>query len=1431
MLNKKPNSLKSVCMDKHYLQDHIVKRIKSISNDNEFLQYCFFTSIIICMIYKIEASETVSVASPVLTGSENTNTIRRFSFCNIKDISSFKNFLDHTKNIIIETYNKNMGRNFEEETDLNSCSLKDIFIQMGTLHHTYEVSLEQYIASILIVNENDSINIICKYDESHTAREYIKAFFSVFDYICDQVLENINIKICDIELINNEQRESLIAFSHGPCVKETNSNTILDAFKKSVELTPNDNAILTTIDIENVYRILYKKENSQSEKREILNYYFEQNEYCFRSLFKNDLIFLKTPSNTCLLLNREASELFDNFRICESVYRAYKNARSQYKNAQISIVDIEESFTDNNNANIMLEFNCTTINGFIAIVKLLYKYEVLNFAGLNYEIICLSASELNNEEYSQNKKTAFSVGKETHITRQNTDIILLGDKPGTAGIGILYLASFLKRNDITAKCHFIDVAWDNKMLYQELNKILDATTPKFVGISMKWFPHIERVYELARVIKDIDSNINICVGGDTASYFCDEVISNQYIDYVICGDGEIPLLYLCQEQKYIPNCLYKRDGKVIKNPITYVQNNENINTDMELYPIDEIVLSAEQLLFTTLYIPTHKGCSFQCIQCGGSKKVQQNVFCRSQTSFWRDGSKVKKDILFLKDFVSTFMFSMDYSRECLFDYCKNILDEINLSKHFCAFFSLELVSKELIHFLCSTFKYVRLNIDICSLSQDHRKRLAANGLVKPQPTDTEIFDFLSECDKYPNCSVDIYSISGMPFYGYEDINSDKTFLNNILSKHICFNDLQWGHLHAQPGATILENIEKHEMTSDAITYDDFLKFSKINMYKKESYPSLMHYNYPQINYKDNKLNFDVMQHFIEMHNEVVKGKQIKKLKELKYGTISYSNLDNISDSISYSMMKSNMKKGDSLVILIKDRILLAAAILASIKSGIAYIPLDHDTPKDRAKNIIYNSNAKVVITDITHDEFSFENTLNVKNINEYHEFISADESELDDLIYIIYTSGSTGVPKGVPIKQKSLINYVKWRIGAYSISNKDITLQLLSESFDGFAANFYMSLLTSTLLIMPALTHMKEYTVIQQIIKEKRISNTSLISGMYNLLLKESNSKLDSLRFVVLAGDKINKNTIHISKKQYPHIMLTNEYGPTENTIATTMYLNVLDEDPNIIGKPISNVNVYILNPENQMMPIGIPGEICISGIGLSNGYINEPELNAQRFVANPFNYESMLYKSGDIGEWREDGNIRFLGRSDRQIKTRGYRVELDDIEKNIFNCYFVDECAVVCKDDPRLGNYICAYIKAAPQFNIEDLKESLSKKLPGYLIPNKIVVLEQLPKTSTGKINYSELQNYQHEYNPIDENEEIVGQTEKTIIELWEKILSTDNIDMNDSFFDIGGNSLLLMDLFMELERLYPLKITITDLFSYTTISKLSKYIDGRLD
>lgn len=542
--------------------------------------------------------------------------------------------------------------------------------------------------------------------------------------------------------------------------------------------------------------------------------------------------------------------------------------------------------------------------------------------------------------------------------------------------------------------------------------------------------------------------------------------------------------------------------------------------------------------------------------------------------------------------------------------------------------------------------------------------------------------------------------------------------------------------------------------------------------------------------------------------------------------LTYEELNKKANQLARVLREKGTKPETIIGVLVKRSPEMIIAILSILKAGSAYLPLDPDYPQERIQHMLEESKTDILLTQSSFaDHLSFRgkvidledsrlyqgNDLNLENLNHPH-----------DLAYVIYTSGSTGQAKGVLIEHKSLINYVYWRIKTYQFNPSDVTLQPLSFSFDGFGANLYSSILTGGKLVILDNHRWMDFEYIQSVIKEKKVTHMSIVPAMYRKILQVvTRESLQSLRLVVLAGEKSDKELLKLNDSFNLGIMLSNEYGPTENSITTTALLGMTDENVSVIGRPISNHRVYILDQYQNLLPIGCPGEMYVAGVGLARGYLHQPDLTGENFVPDPFIPGERMYRTGDMARWFPGGLVEFLGRKDQQVKLRGLRIELEEIEARLLEHEFIKQVVVIVRAFRNQNDNLYAYYVSEKEIPRLELRKFLAEKLPYYMIPSYFIKLESFPLTATGKIHRQALPEPDQNVN-VENYLPPRNIVEKTMVSIWQEVLGVTRIGIDDNFFELGGDSIIAILFLSKLQR-HHLVLELPDLFKHPTIGELS--------
>jgi iturin family lipopeptide synthetase B len=543
---------------------------------------------------------------------------------------------------------------------------------------------------------------------------------------------------------------------------------------------------------------------------------------------------------------------------------------------------------------------------------------------------------------------------------------------------------------------------------------------------------------------------------------------------------------------------------------------------------------------------------------------------------------------------------------------------------------------------------------------------------------------------------------------------------------------------------------------------------------------------------------------------------------------------------------------------------MITGILGILKSGCAYLPIDPDFPQDRMDYMLKDSGAKILLaTEGTEDTEgvapqAIKRSCEVKIKDEKRLKLTGHRPPAAGVCYVIYTSGSTGKPKGVMIEHRNAVSVICWFGRQYGIGPGFHVLQMSDYTFDPSVEQIFGTIIFGGVVHMIRKEKLLDVELFRDFIERHRIDMIDFVPKFLDRHFGEG-EVLKNIKAIICGGEKLDdyiKNKI--LEKGYP---LFNQYGPTETTIDVTMNRCTLSIPGSIIGKPIANVKCYIVDKYDKLQPVGIPGELWVGGDGVVRGYLNNPELTANRFtgcrwpVASVLKFHTgvndfsssfnpklktqnskldsyvRLYKTGDLARWLPDGNIEFLGRIDTQVKIRGFRIELGEIESRIKTYEGIDDVVVIDRQVTSGDKSLCAYIVSSNPGEIEKLKHHLSLSLPQYMIPDYWIPIERIPLTSNGKIDKKALpvpgiiqgKTYIAPRNEIEEK----------IVQVWSEILGIkqDIIGIDESFFNLGGNSMKIIGVHARLKLLIQENIPVVTLFTYPTIRALSNHFIDKQD
>jgi len=569
--------------------------------------------------------------------------------------------------------------------------------------------------------------------------------------------------------------------------------------------------------------------------------------------------------------------------------------------------------------------------------------------------------------------------------------------------------------------------------------------------------------------------------------------------------------------------------------------------------------------------------------------------------------------------------------------------------------------------------------------------------------------------------------------------------------------------------------------------------------------------------------------------------------------LTYRELDERANQVANHLRERGANESSRVALCADRNPMMVVGMLAIMKAGSSYLPLDPKHPKDRLQFLLEDSKASLLLTEEALGERLPAAAANLPNISLDGDAaaISACATTRPDTsvtpeheVYTIYTSGSTGKPKGVMITHRSLANYVAHATDVFEMSPSDRMLQFASISFDAAAEEIYPTLISGATLVLRDDDMLGSVATFLDTCGDWGITIIDFPTAYWHAIVEGlADAEVPkSVRLAILGGERANPEQL---ADWYEHVgpggpRLLNTYGPTEATIvATAAELRASDEPTRIvpIGRPVRNTQVYVLDRRGEPVPIGVPGELHIAGEGIAKGYFERPELTAERFIANPFSDDpdSRLYRTGDLVRYRSDGNLEFVGRRDSQVKFRGYRIELEEIESTLSQHEGVHEAVVLLREDEpgkqRLVGYVVARSgegQAVPTAN--ELREELGVVLPAYMVPSAIAFLDSMPLTPHGKVDTRALP-VPDRSSPERESGFTAPRTEleQTIAEIWLEVLDVDQVGAHDNFFDLGGHSLLLMTVIADLKKQVGVRVTPGELV-LPTVGQLAKLCEERL-
>ncbi|WP_144572332.1 non-ribosomal peptide synthetase [Bacillus paramycoides] len=558
------------------------------------------------------------------------------------------------------------------------------------------------------------------------------------------------------------------------------------------------------------------------------------------------------------------------------------------------------------------------------------------------------------------------------------------------------------------------------------------------------------------------------------------------------------------------------------------------------------------------------------------------------------------------------------------------------------------------------------------------------------------------------------------------------------------------------------------------------------------------------------------------------------------GKLTYQELNEKSNQLAHYLQKRGIGPESLVGICVERSPDMIIGLFGILKAGGAYVPLDPSYPENRLRYILENSQIQVLLTKEALQDWLPKDIQAI--CLDRDQVMISKESNLtpvsgvtaNNLAYIIYTSGSTGNPKGVMIEHHSVINRLQWMQKKYSLSKEDAILQKTPFSFDVSVWElFWWSFVGARVCLLPPGGE-KDPAMIEEYIERYRVTTMHFVPSMLSTFLdymEQYKSKRDvsSLSQVFTSGEALNIEQVRRFKGVFYDVQQTkliNLYGPTEATVDVTYYDCDLEKEPMLIpiGCPIDNTELYVLDQHQQLVPIGVAGELYLGGVGLARGYFNRPELTTERFIPHPFKEGERLYRTGDLVRYMSDCNLEYIGRIDNQVKIRGFRIELGEIEAALHDHSSVKEAVVLVKEERPGDKQLVAYVVG--EGDVGEWREYLKKQLPHYMVPAYFFQVEAMPLTPNGKVNRKSLLELEEQFISEDITSSRTP-VEELIVSVWSQVLGIRNISVQDSFFEIGGHSLLATQVVSRLQEIFQIELPVRELFEYATVESLAKRLD----
>ncbi|HEY6925770.1 MAG TPA: amino acid adenylation domain-containing protein, partial [Steroidobacteraceae bacterium] len=564
--------------------------------------------------------------------------------------------------------------------------------------------------------------------------------------------------------------------------------------------------------------------------------------------------------------------------------------------------------------------------------------------------------------------------------------------------------------------------------------------------------------------------------------------------------------------------------------------------------------------------------------------------------------------------------------------------------------------------------------------------------------------------------------------------------------------------------------------------------------------------------------------------------------------LTYAELNARANQLAWYLRERQVGPDQRVGIFVERSLEMVVGLLGILKAGGAYVPLDPGYPLERLQYILSDAAPRLLLTQ-THLAARLRHTRTpaIELDGQWHEIARQPCGNLDSrtlglrpdhLSYVIYTSGSTGQPKGVMVEHAGFANYLQWALSTYALEAGAAVPVSSPLAFDATITSLYSPLLSGRTAVL--LLSGQELEGLERLLLQPQRWSLVKISPAHLHVLGQRLQPLQppcTVGAFVIGGEALAPSTVRLWRSIWPQTRLINEYGPTETVVGCCVYEVPQDwvrASSVPIGCPIANTQLYILDAQHHPVPIGVTGEIYIGGAGVARGYLNQPQLTAQRFIPNPFSRDprARLYRTGDLGRWRPEGVIEYLSRNDHQVKIRGFRIELGEIEAQLLRHSQVRQAVVLVREDGPGEKYLVAYVvledAAANDTTIaQSLRAHLEPVLPEYMMPRAVVRLESFPLTSNGKLHRRALPAPELGTSTSRRYEAPQGEIEEILAGIWRELLGSERIGRADNFFELGGHSLLGMKLLAHVAMKLNMHLPAASIFRYPTIREMARILE----